>query len=109
MYTTILTYSLRGRFDDDESTRARDLFCRVVGYIVVLFDATSPISLAMMLEEQREKITSTLKCLHSVRDVPEGESRLIRLLHPSFRDCLLDPYPDCRRHPPLLCTFNLLL
>jgi hypothetical protein len=60
MYTTILTYSLRGR-------------------------------LAMMLEEQREKITSTLKCLHSVRDVPEGETRLIRLLHPSFRDCLLDP------------------
>jgi hypothetical protein len=56
MYTTILTYSLRGRFDDDESTRVRDLFCRVVGSIVVLFDAMSPISLAMMLEEQRRSL-----------------------------------------------------
>jgi hypothetical protein len=91
MYTTVLTYSLRGGFDLDENMRMRDLFCRIVGSVVVLFDEMSPAGLAMILEEPKAKIISMLNCLHSVLDVPERENRLIRLLHPSFRDFLLDP------------------
>lgn len=91
MYTTVLSYSLRGKFDHNESIRLGDLFCRIIGSIVVLFDAMSPANLAMMLDESEAKIISTLNRLHSVLDVPEQENKPVRVLHPSFRDFLLDP------------------
>jgi hypothetical protein len=91
MYTTILEYSLNTQLDPDEMTRVQELFRRIVGSIVVLFDALSPASLGMLLAESEGKIASTLGSLHSLLDVPEQEGRLIRLLHPSFRDFLLDP------------------
>ncbi|KAN0087272.1 WD40-repeat-containing domain protein [Elaphomyces granulatus] len=93
MYTTVLTYSLNSKapLDLDETTRVRELFCHIIGSIVVLFDAMSPDDLAMILTEPKEKIVAMLNCLRSVLDVPEQENRLIRLLHPSFRDFLLDP------------------
>jgi hypothetical protein len=50
----------------------------------------STISLAMMLEESREKIALPLRCLPSALDVSEEESQPIRLLHPSLRDFVLD-------------------
>ena len=91
MYTTVLEYSLNSQFDPDEMARMQGLFRRVVGTIVVLFDALSPASLAVMLAESKDKITSTLGNLYSLLDVTEQESRLIRLLHPSFGEFLLDP------------------
>jgi WD40 repeat protein len=90
MYRTVLEYSLHGRFDRDEMASLQGRFHRVVGTIVVLFDALSPVSLAMLIAESKDKITSTLGSLHSLLDVPEQEGRLIRLLHPSFREFLLD-------------------
>jgi hypothetical protein len=71
MYITVLPYSLRGEFDLDENMRMRDLFCRIIGSVVVLFDEMSPAGLAMILEEPKEKMISMLNCLHSVLDVPE--------------------------------------
>lgn len=91
MYTTILEYALNTQLDLDEMMTIQGLFRRIVGSIVVLFDALSPASLAMMLAESEGKIALTLGSLHSLLDVPEQESSLIRLLHPSFRDFLLDP------------------
>ncbi len=69
----------------------QELFGRVVGSVAVLFDTLSPDSLAMMFAEPKGKIMTTLGSLHSVVDVPEQEGRLIRFLHPSFREFLLDP------------------
>ncbi|KAK4235981.1 WD40-repeat-containing domain protein, partial [Achaetomium macrosporum] len=91
MYTTALEYSLSDHFDAEETARVQELFGHVVGSIAVLFDALSPDSLAMMVAEPRWKITSMLGNLHSLVDVPEQEGRPIRLLHPSFREFLLDP------------------
>lgn len=91
IYIMVLTYSLKARFNIDETTRVRDLFHRIIKSIVVLFDTISLPNLAMMLTELKEKIIATLNCLHSILDVPEQENRLIRLLYPSFRDFLLDP------------------
>jgi len=61
-----------------------------MGTIVMLFDALSPASLAMLLDQSKETIASPLGSLHSLLDVPEEEGRLVRLLHPSFREFLLD-------------------
>ncbi|KAN0087267.1 Quinonprotein alcohol dehydrogenase-like superfamily [Elaphomyces granulatus] len=91
MYTTVLTNSLKAPLDPDEITRVQELFRHIVGSIVVLFDAMSPANLAMILTERKEKIIAMLNCLRSVLDIPERENRLIRLLHPSFRDFILDP------------------
>ncbi|RYO88741.1 hypothetical protein DL764_008694 [Monosporascus ibericus] len=91
MYTTVLTHSLAVGLEPAEAARVQALFRRVVGSIVVLSDAMTCADLSTMLEEPRDVITKTLHCLHSVLDVPEEETRPIRLLHPSFRDFLLDP------------------
>jgi hypothetical protein len=90
MYTTVLSYSLHGKFDHNKSIRLGDLFCCIIGSIVVLFDAMLPANLAMMLDESEAKIISTLNCLHLVLDVPEQENKLVRVSHPSFCDFLLD-------------------
>jgi hypothetical protein len=37
MYITALPYSLRGKFDQNESIRLGNLFCCVIGSLVVLF------------------------------------------------------------------------
>jgi hypothetical protein len=50
MYTTVLLYSLRRKFDHNESIRLKDLLCRVISSIVVLFDAMSLANLAIILD-----------------------------------------------------------
>lgn len=91
MYTTVLTQPLPMQLEPDEVARVQALFRRIVGSIVVLSDVMTPANLAVMLEEPKDNILSTLHRLHSVLDVPEEGTRPIRLLHPSFRDFLLDP------------------
>lgn len=90
MYTTVLSHSLPKKFDNNERTRLQDLFSHVIGSIVMLFDTMSPESLAIMLNESRLKINSMLNHLRSVLDIQEQDNDRIRILHPSFRDFLLD-------------------
>ncbi|KAK3304826.1 uncharacterized protein B0T15DRAFT_537707 [Chaetomium strumarium] len=90
MYMTVLEYSLTAELEPEEMARVRELLRRVIGTIVMLFDALSPASLAMLLDQSKEAIALLLGTFHSLLDVPEEEDRLIRLLHPSFREFLLD-------------------
>ncbi|KAK5988239.1 Vegetative incompatibility HET-E-1-like protein [Cladobotryum mycophilum] len=91
IYTTVLTLSLNTSLDQDEMRQMQRVFHNVVGSIVILRDTLSMNGLAMMLEEPMEMIKSALDQLHSVLDIPEQDDAPIRLLHPSFRDFLLDP------------------
>jgi hypothetical protein len=91
IYTTVLTYSLTIQLEPEEADKLQTLFRRIVRSIVVLSDAMTLADLAAILEEPKDVIISILHCLYSVLDVPEDETRSIRLLHPSFRDFLLDP------------------
>ena len=90
MYMAVLESSLTADLDPEEMAEIQELFRQVMGTIVVLFDALSPASLAMLLDQSKETIASPLGRLHSLVDVPDEEGRLIRLLHPSFREFLLD-------------------
>ena len=90
MYIAVLESSLTADLDPEEMAELRELFQQAMGTIVVLFDALSPTSLALLLDQSKETIASLLGRLHSLLDVPEEEDRLIRLLHPSFREFLLD-------------------
>jgi NACHT domain len=90
IYTTILTHSLSGSLDEYEKEELCRSFKEIVGSIVVLFDPLSAANLARLLNKTKEEIVQTLDDLHSVLDVPESQEYAIRLLHPSFRDFLLD-------------------
>lgn len=94
MYTTILEYSFlpeTHRLDPVETKSVCQLFRRIVGAIVITFDVMSSQDLALLLGETAQKIRTTLNALHSVIDVPDDHQKPIRILHPSFRDFLLNP------------------
>ena len=97
IYTQILQHSIKGvRADEDKEQLSKD-FKQVIGSIVVLFGPLSPAALGKLLECDQEAIYLRLRHLRSVLNVPDDQNAPIRLLHPSFRDFLLDKQ---RRHDP---------
>ncbi|KAF2686545.1 hypothetical protein K458DRAFT_415891 [Lentithecium fluviatile CBS 122367] len=90
IYTTVLSNSVQGGHSEPESQALHELFRQVVGPIVTLQDPLSVASLAELLGKNVAALKRTLGNLHSVLDVPTDESKTVRLLHPSFRDFLLN-------------------
>ncbi|CAG7915736.1 unnamed protein product [Penicillium olsonii] len=91
MYATVLQHSFLNSDEVKEAAQIRELFKRIVGSIMVLFDSLSACDLSKLIDQPTGNILSLLGCLHSVVDVSSGEGNVIRLLHPSFRDFVLDP------------------
>ena len=91
IYTRILTHSIipGDRPNRDQEKLSSD-FRLIVGSIVILFDTLSISMLARLLELPVETVHVRLRFLHSVLDVPICLESPVRLLHPSFRDYLLD-------------------
>ena len=90
IYTTVLTNSVQGEYNEKESWMLHKLFRQVVGPIITLLDSLSVSSLAELIGKDVKTLRRTLINLHSVLNVPETGSHPIRLLHPSFRDFLLN-------------------
>ncbi|CAG7948109.1 unnamed protein product [Penicillium salamii] len=94
MYTVVLDYSfvsVTKGLTPNEAEKVHQLFQHVVGAIIMMFDTMSSESLAGLLGVERERIIKTLSSLHSVINVPECYTEPIRILHPLFREFLLDP------------------
>jgi hypothetical protein len=89
IYTKVLLESISGDYDEEEKEELFDLFRRIVGAIVILFNPLSTEALSKLLNIPRQDIKQTLDDLHSVLEVPESQAHAIRLLHPSFHDFLL--------------------
>ncbi|KAM0802098.1 hypothetical protein BDR22DRAFT_961777 [Usnea florida] len=85
---------LREAVPTTDFARDRTHFCSnfkvIVGSIVSLFSSLSVRSLAALLSETPESIEFTLDDLWSVLNVPQAADATISLIHPSFRDFLLD-------------------
>lgn len=92
MYMKLLRYALV--VDDDEPQTAKKLlqrFRQIVGAIVTLFESLTPGALATLLGIKPWKVERTLESLSSVLGYySESQDLRIRVLHPSFRDFLLD-------------------
>lgn len=89
MYIEILKASTN---QEEESGELQDEVKRIVGSIAIVFEPLPVGVLASLLDIRRNILHHRVLCLHSVLDVPdtpESESP-IRVLHPSFRDFLLD-------------------
>jgi hypothetical protein len=89
MYIHILEYSFRNINNERNKQQLAAIFRQVVGAIVLFFDPLSAIAIARLLGMHDEIIQKRLHNLRSVLVVP-GDRQPIRLLHPSFRDFLLD-------------------
>lgn len=91
IYIQILESSVYG---DCTRQKERDLLSRqfryTVGLIMVLFDSVSATVLTSLDPTLSETIDTTLRPLRSLLDVPNDGNIPIRLLHPSFRDFLVD-------------------
>ncbi|KAK5634345.1 hypothetical protein RRF57_010059 [Xylaria bambusicola] len=90
MYAAVLEQSFQQNYQPEEVARVYTAFNRVVGSIVVLSDTMTPAELSALIFEPQDKILAVLRCLYSVLDVSEQAGGRIRLVHPSFRDFLLD-------------------
>ena len=97
IYTSILSNSINGDYDEEEKVELFELFRKIVGAIVILFDPLSSDALARLLNKAKSAVDQTLGDLHSVLNIPESQAYPIRLLHPSFRDFLLDKQ-RCQDH-----------
>ncbi|KAI9769039.1 MAG: hypothetical protein M1839_003802 [Geoglossum umbratile] len=91
MYTKVLNHSVMGNCPEQSKPEFIKRFKQIVGPIVILFDSLSTTTLDKLLGVPNWKTDSKILLrLHSLLDVPENQDSPIRLLHPSFRDFLLN-------------------
>lgn len=90
MYTEILKHVVFQDRPREEKSELSLRFKQTVGSIIVLLDVLSITALANLLSIPVEQVKVTLRSLHSVLNISKDQDSPIRLLHPSFRDFLLD-------------------
>ncbi|ENH75877.1 Vegetative incompatibility protein HET-E-1 [Fusarium oxysporum f. sp. cubense race 1] len=88
LYTIILQNSIIVH-SSHGSSEPSQWFRRVVGAIIVLSDTFSSASLCTFLGEG--SLRPAIDNFHSVLNIPDDPEKPIGILHPSFRDFLLDP------------------
>jgi hypothetical protein len=88
IYTTVLENSIQ-EYTDEEKEEQCSGIRYILGSIVALFSPLSAQSLDQLLDVA-EGVRPTLEDLHAILDIPNSQSRPLRLHHPSFRDFLLD-------------------
>ncbi|KAK5997067.1 Vegetative incompatibility HET-E-1-like protein [Cladobotryum mycophilum] len=93
IYMTVLKYALETGLNTEEKDEIQRNFHPIVGSIVTTFDTMDLTTLTTLIKEPKANIIPLLDRLQSVLDVNTSEktSRHIKVLHPSFRDFLLDP------------------
>ena len=98
IYIQILRTSVIEDCNEKEGDILARRFRDTVGSIIVLFDSLSAVVLARLSPALSETISTTLDPLKSVLNVPEDPNAPIQLLHPSFRDFLVDKERCFDRH-----------
>jgi hypothetical protein len=90
IYTQILQRSVHKIQAGPDKDQLLQRFKRVVGSFVILAEPVSASTLARLLQIRPEEVNLRARHLHSVLNIPRNPNRPVRLLHPSFRDFLLD-------------------
>ncbi|KAL6788275.1 hypothetical protein J3E68DRAFT_444912 [Trichoderma sp. SZMC 28012] len=91
IYTTVLESSFSTELSSREAFELQPEFQKIVGSVMVLFDTLALSDLVDVINGQKERVESMLNNLRSVLDISEDDRRQISILHPSFRDFLLNP------------------
>jgi roadblock/LC7 domain-containing protein len=90
IYNLVLTNSIGTGYESEDMEALYVLFREVVGSIVIMFEQLPTVALAMLIGKEKNTILRTLDDLSSVIYHREHDPLPIRILHPSFRDYLLD-------------------
>lgn len=91
MYMKVLRHAVKVEDPvSPEDGRLLHQFRQIVGAIVVLSEALSTNALAMLLDIRLDEVDTAVESLSSLLSFPETDDIPIKLLHPSFRDFLLD-------------------
>lgn len=90
MYIQILKSSVFEDCNEKEKEVLSQRFRSTVGSIIILFDSLSTIVLKSLLPTLSRTVDITLRPLKSLLDIPEDQYTPIRILHPSFRDFLVN-------------------
>jgi WD40 repeat protein len=98
IYALVLDRSIGPQYSDRDVETLYALFREVIGSILILFEPLTAVALTDLIHKTKEDIENTLEDLSSVLDHRLDNTLPIRLLHPSFRDFLLDKERCENRH-----------
>jgi hypothetical protein len=90
IYTQILQRSVHKIQDGPDKHQLLQRFKQVIGCFAIMAEPVPALTLAKLLQIRPEEVDLRARHLHSVLNIPRDPNRPIRLLHPSFRDFLLD-------------------
>jgi hypothetical protein len=90
IYLTVLKHSISPNYTDEEKKDLYSMLRHILGSMVVLFSPLPVDSLSRILRVTKQGIEQRLEDLHTILDIPEDQTRPLRLHHPSFRDFLLN-------------------
>jgi hypothetical protein len=91
IYTKVLQRAVPYDCNEDVRTKLQWLFDNVVKPVIALLQPLSVRSLADLVQVGEEDVVGALRDLRSVLHLPADRGSAIRLLHPSFREFLLEP------------------
>jgi hypothetical protein len=90
IYTQILQRSFNGVQDGRDKSQLLQTLKLIVGSFALLTKPLPAATLANLLQIRPETVNLRVRHLHSVLNIPQSQDHPIRLLHPSFRDFLVD-------------------
>ncbi|KAN0114431.1 hypothetical protein V8E51_003975 [Hyaloscypha variabilis] len=89
LYITILSRTIRTDYTSEKREEVCSALKHILGSVVVLCSQLSAYALAKLLHITKQEVDQTLQDLDDILDIPEDQTRLLRLYHPSFRKFLL--------------------
>ncbi|KAF7193898.1 Vegetative incompatibility protein HET-E-1 [Pseudocercospora fuligena] len=90
MYTLILLEAFRDDYQSHEQAAMRRDFREIIGSLVISFESLSLHALADLIKVDLEALRNTLIPLRAVIYVTKDDRQMVRIIHESFRDYLLD-------------------
>jgi hypothetical protein len=91
IYLAILKHSISPDYSEEEKEDLCGMLKKnTLGSVVVLLSPLSTYSLSRLLHLPKEVVYQTFEDLYAILDIPEDQTRPLRLHHPSFRDFLLN-------------------
>jgi hypothetical protein len=88
IYLAVLKHSISSEYLDEEKEEVCNMLKHTLGSIVVLLLPLSTSSLSRLLHLPKEDVDRIFEDLYAILDIPEDQTRPLRLHHPSFRDFL---------------------
>ena len=89
IYITVLSHSIHTDYTGEEREELCSTLKHILGSVVVLSSQLSAYALGKLLYITKQEVDQTLEDLHAILYIPEDQTRLLRLHHPSFRNFLL--------------------